>query len=192
MRRMKEDSLFIAQGTSLVRTMAKVTVVEEREHESSVMEEVAAPSPSDLPRWLRKWGLLVLGGFCLLLLPWTVYLVYALPSRHVTPHWSVVWAGFDVMMGCVALWTILSIVRQSTYLAIAASVTGTLLLCDAWFDLLTSRPGSELLESSLMAVAGEVPLAALCFWIAFDAERVCQRTARYWQRRRPGRVRVTA
>ena len=172
--------------------MAKVTVVEERERGPSVMEEVASPSPADLPRWLRKWGLLVLGGFCLLLLPWTVYLVYALPSRHVTPHWSVVWAGFDVMMACAALWTIVSIVRQSTYLAIPASVTGTLLLCDAWFDLLTSRPGSELLESTFLAVAGELPLAALCFWIAFDAEKVCQRTSRYWQRRRSGRVRVTA
>jgi ABC-type spermidine/putrescine transport system permease subunit II len=172
--------------------MAKVNAVEEREHERTAAETVAAPSPADLPRWLRKWGLLVLCGFCLLLLPWTIYLVYSLPSRHVTPHWSVVWAGFDVMMAFVALWTIVAILRQSTYVAIAASVTGTLLLCDAWFDLLTSRPGSELLESSLMAVAGEVPLAILCFWIAFDAERVCQRTARYWKRRRSGRLRVTA
>jgi hypothetical protein len=49
-----------------------------------------------------------------------------------------------------------------------------------------------LLESSLMAVAGEVPLAALCFWIAFDAEKVCQRTSRFWQGRRSGRVRITA
>ena len=170
-----------------------MNAVEEREHERSGAETVAAPSrAADLPRWLRKWGLLVLGGFCLLLLPWTIYLVYSLPSRHVTPHWSVVWAGFDVMMACVALWTIVSILRQSTYVAIAASVTGTLLLCDAWFDLLTSRPGSELLESSLMAVAGEVPLAILCFWIAFDAERVCQRTARYWKRRRSARLRVSA
>src|SRR5207248_9446056 len=97
-----------------------------------------------------------------------------------------------VMMAWVAVWTMGSIIRQSRCLAIAATVTGTLLLCDAWFDLLTSRPGSELLESSLLAVAGEVPLAALCFWIALDAERVCQRTARYWQRRRSGRPRVAA
>ena len=172
--------------------MAKVTAVQETERERSAVEIVAAPPAADFPRWLRKWGLLVLGGFCLLLLPWTAYLVYALPSRHVTPHWSVVWAGFDVMMACIALWTIVSIIRQSRYLAIAATVTGTLLLCDAWFDLLTSRPGSELLESSLMAVAGEVPLAALCFWIALDAERVCQRTAGYMQRRRSEGLRAGA
>jgi hypothetical protein len=34
-----------------------------------------------------------------------------------------------------------------------------------------------------LAVAGEVPLAALCFWIAFDAERVGRHTAHYWRRR---------
>jgi hypothetical protein len=168
-----------------------VTVLEERERKWSVAEDPAAPFAAEVPRWLRKWGLLVLGGFCLLLLPWTVYLAYSLPSRHVTPHWSVVWAGFDLVMACGALWTIVSIVRQSRYLAIAATATGTLLLCDAWFDLLTSRPGSELLESSLMAVAGEVPLAALCFWIALDAERVCQRTAGYWERRRSRPLRAT-
>jgi hypothetical protein len=172
--------------------MAKVSAVQERPDESSVAERALSSPPAVLPRRLRNWGLAVLGGFCLILLPWTVYLAYSLPSRHVTPHWSLVWTGFDVMMASVALWTVVSLVRQSPYLPIAASVTGTLLLCDAWFDLLTSRPGSELLESSVLAVAGEVPLAALCFWMALDAERVCRHTARYWQRHRSSRLGFTS
>ena len=60
----------------------------------------------------------------------------------------------------------------------------TLLICDAWFDLITSRPGSELVESSLFAVLGELPMAALCFWIARDAERICAETNAYLARRR--------
>jgi hypothetical protein len=171
--------------------MAKVSAVQEQKHGSAVAELAVRPATADLPRRLRNWGLVILGSFCLLLLPWTAYLAYSLPARHVTPHWSLVWTGFDVMMAFVALWTIVSLVRQSHHLPIAASVTGTLLVCDAWFDLLTSRPGSELLESSLLAVAGEVPLAALCFWIALDAERVGRQTARYWHRRRSGRLDLT-
>jgi hypothetical protein len=163
--------------------MANVGAVQEREHGSSVADVSVGPPTTGLPRKLRNWGLAILGTFCLILLPWTVYLAYSLPARHVTPHWSLVWTGFDVMMAAVASWTLVSLVRQSPYLPIAASTTGTLLFCDAWFDLLTSRPGSELLESSVLAVAGEVPLAALCFWIAFDAERVGRHTAHYWRRR---------
>ena len=115
-----------------------------------------------------------------------------LPARYVTHHFDVAWVGFDLMMACVALWTVLSIVRSSKYLPIAASVTGTFLVCDAWFDLVTSRPGSELVQSSLLAGAGELPLAALCFWMALDAERICERRARYFERRRSARAGATA
>jgi hypothetical protein len=50
---------------------------------------------------------------------------------------------------------------------VAASVTGTLLVCDAWFDAVTARPGGELVEAAL----AELPVAALRFWLARDAER---------------------
>ena len=121
-------------------------------------------------RWLRKWTLLILGGFAVILFPWTAFLAVTLPSRHLTPHWSVAWAGFDVVMAASVLWTLYSIVRRSKYLAIAASITATFLVCDAWFDLVTSRPGPERLQSGLLAVLGELPIAALCFWLARDAE----------------------
>jgi hypothetical protein len=37
-----------------------------------------------------------------------------------------------------------------------------MLLCDAWFDVVTSAGGSERLEAVLEAVLVELPLAALC------------------------------
>jgi hypothetical protein len=139
-------------------------------------------------RGLRTWALLLLGGFALVLFPWTIYLAYALPSRHLTPHWSIAWAGFDLMMAAGAIVTVIALLRRSRYLAITASVTATFLVSDAWFDLITSRPGSELFESSVFAAFGEVPMAALCIWLAWDAERVCAETSAYLERRRARRA----
>ena len=152
--------------------------------ERAIAGDAQSPEARHKVRWLRKWALLLLGGFAVLLFPWTAYLAYALPNRHLTPHWSIAWAGFDLMMAGTALATVVAIVRRSRYLAMAASITGTFLICDAWFDLITSRPGSELVESTLFAVFGELPMAALCFWIARDAENAWARTDAYLKRRR--------
>jgi hypothetical protein len=138
-------------------------------------------------RWVRKWVLIVLGAFAVGLLPWTIYLTFTLPARHVTPHWNFVWAGFDIAMSGAAIWTATALVRRSRHLSIAASVTGAFLLCDAWFDLLTSRTGSELAQSSVTAAVGELPLAALCFWLAWDAEKMCARAQTYLDARRAQR-----
>jgi hypothetical protein len=167
--------------------LAFVTVLEqtqERWRELAIAGAADSSEAGHKVRWLRKWVLLLLGGFAVLLFPWTAYLAYALPDRHLTPHWSIAWAGFDLMMAAAAIATVVAIVHRSRYLAMAASITGTFLLCDAWFDLITSRPGSELVESSLFAILGELPMAALCFWIARDAERVCAETNAYLARRR--------
>jgi len=152
--------------------------------ERAIAGDADSPELRHKVRWVRKWSLLLLGGFAVVLFPWTAYLAYVLPDRHLTPHWSIAWAGFDLLMAGAALSTVTTIVRRSRYLGMAASITGTFLICDAWFDLITSRPGSELVESSLFAVLGELPMAALCFWIARDAERICAETNAYLARRR--------
>jgi hypothetical protein len=60
------------------------------------------------------------------------------------------------------------VARRSPYAEVAAAVSGTLLVCDAWFDLLTSRTTSELVQAALEAALVELPLAALCFWMAIN------------------------
>jgi hypothetical protein len=115
---------------------------------------------------LRRRALVVYGLIALALIPWTAHLSSSLPSRHQTAHWDVLWAGFD--LGLLA----------------AFAGTGTLLLCDAWFDLLTSRPGSERLWASIEALLGELPLAVFSFWVAYDAEKVHASTRRYVTARR--------
>jgi hypothetical protein len=45
-----------------------------------------------------------------------------------------------------------------------------MLLCDAWFDVVTSAPGDRL-QPILLAVLGELPLAALCALVVFELRR---------------------
>jgi hypothetical protein len=46
------------------------------------------------------------------------------------------------------------------------TITGTLLVCDAWFDVLTSRGLPGIAQAASLALFVELPLAALCFWMA--------------------------
>ena len=110
-----------------------------------------------------------------LMVPWTLYLAVTLPTRHHAAHWDAVWVGFDIALVIGIALTALGAFRRSDWLAIAATATGTLFLCDAWFDVLTSSGGSEATTALLQALVGELPLAALCFWIAWNVER-----AREW------------
>jgi hypothetical protein len=52
-----------------------------------------------------------------------------------------------------------------------AAATCALLLADAWFDVVTSDPG-ERIEAILEAGLAELPLAVLCAFLVYDAERV--------------------
>jgi hypothetical protein len=36
--------------------------------------------------------------FSVIMVPWTIYLGYSLPSRRLSPHYDIAWAGFDVML----------------------------------------------------------------------------------------------
>jgi hypothetical protein len=116
-----------------------------------------------------RWVTLLLGLVAVALVPWTLYLTFTLPSRHVTPHYDVAWIGFDVALACVLAATTLAAVRRSHWLVPLAAVTGTMLCCDAWFDIVTSRAGSETWEAVAEAVLAELPLAALCAFIVYDA-----------------------
>jgi hypothetical protein len=123
-------------------------------------------------RHARLWLLLVLGSVAIALFPWTAYLSATLPSEHVTHHWDVAWAGFDRIEAAALVATFVAMLKRSAYVTIAASVAGTALLCDAWFDLVTAQPGREFWWALLFALVGELPLAALCFWIAFEVGEV--------------------
>jgi hypothetical protein len=123
-------------------------------------------------RRARLWLLLVLGAVALALFPWTAYLSATLPSDHVTHHWQVAWAGFDLFEAVALVGTLVAMLKRSVFVTVFASIAGTALLCDAWFDLVTAEPGRDFAWALVFALAGELPLAALCFWIAFEVGEV--------------------
>ena len=82
--------------------------------------------------------------------------------------------GFDIGLGVALVVTAVAVVRRSPYAEVAAAISGTLLVCDAWFDLLTSRTTSALVQAALEAALVELPLAALCFWMAVNLARAVE------------------
>jgi hypothetical protein len=121
----------------------------------------------DLP---RRWAVLLFGA-AIALAPWILYLTFTLPTRHETVHYDLAWIGFDVGLLASFGATAWSILRGSQWVAPFAAITGTLLCCDAWFDVTTSKPGHELFLAIAEAAFAELPLAALCLYVVYDAER---------------------
>jgi hypothetical protein len=89
----------------------------------------------------------------------------------VANHWDFAWGGFDVALGLALASTAVLVVRRSPFAEVSTTITGTLLLCDAWFDILTSRGTSDITQAIIAALVIELPLGALCFWVARNLAR---------------------
>src|SRR5438270_13963089 len=75
----------------------------------------------------------------LVLVPWVVFLVRALPSHHRSSHWDVAWGGSTSLWRCCP-WAVAAWRR---WFEGAATAAATLLFVDAWFDVLTASSRSE-------------------------------------------------
>jgi hypothetical protein len=100
------------------------------------------------------------------LVPWLGWLVISLPCRYVSRHWGVAWAGLDTGLAIGLAFTGLAAIRRASWIDRVAVATATLLAADAWFDVLTSRGAAALAVAVTQALAIELPLAALCIWVA--------------------------
>jgi hypothetical protein len=114
------------------------------------------------------------------LVPWTVYLGLTLPQSYSAQHWQLTWVGFDILLlGFMIATAVLGFI-QHRLLTLFAFTTGVLLVCDAWFDVLTAKRGDFAL-SVLTAVLGELPIAAV---LVFGTLRIAR-----LQASPPGRTR---
>ena len=136
--------------------------------------------PLRIPLSPRLTALLALVAVALV--PWTLYLTFTLPSRHVTFHYDLAWVGFDIALAASFATTAWAAFRGSQWLVPLAAVTATMLCCDVWFDIVTSRSGSEMWEAVAEAVLVELPLAALCVFIVYDAETFLAATVNRFRR----------
>src|ERR687887_1170933 len=137
-----------------------------------------------------RWVVPVFGLAALLLVPWVVVLVAALPSAHRSAHWDIAWAGFDIALALLLVAVALAAWRRSPWLEGAATAAATLLFVDAWFDILTSSTPAELVVSLVEAVFVELPLAILCLVLARRAERRLLRLTAQAADSRPTRLRL--
>jgi hypothetical protein len=115
--------------------------------------------PSVLTR-VRRVRIVLMVGATIGLLPWIVYLAFSLPDKYMAHNWPVTWVGFDIMLLIFMAATALLGLLRRQLLILAAFTTGVLLICDAWFDLMTAGPEDRWL-SLLVAVLAELPLAVL-------------------------------
>jgi hypothetical protein len=129
--------------------------------------------PDDADTRLAPWWLSPLFFlFALLLVPWIVWLVATLPSHPVAAHWQLAWGGFDIGLALLLAGTSAAMWKRSPFAEILAAMTAGVLVCDAWFDTVTSRGTGTLAVAVAEAVLVELPLAVLCIWIAINIERV--------------------
>src|SRR2546425_8946401 len=117
------------------------------------------------------WIGMLFAAAALVLVPWVVFLVRALPSHHRSAHWDVAWGGFDIALALLLVGVAVAAWRRSPWLEGAATATATLLFVDAWFDVLTSSTRAELIVAVTEAAFVELPLAVLCLLLARNTER---------------------
>ena len=124
-----------------------------------------------VPHWVGSAFLVLAVG----LLPWIAWLFVSLPDEATAAHWRLAWGGFDVGLAVALGTTAILIVRGSRLTEAAAGVTGAMLVCDAWFDVLTSHGTTDVTVAAVLAGVAELPLAACCFWIAVRGARAGRR-----------------
>ena len=121
-----------------------------------------------IPRWATWLYVLIAIG----MIPWTIYLSFHLPTHHLSRNWDITWVGLDAAIIASLLATALLAKFSSIYMVLSATISGTLFLTDAWFDILGYRLGSHgFAESLVMATFGEIPLAIMSFTLAIHGLR---------------------
>jgi hypothetical protein len=156
----------------------------------------AAPADAPLPGvaarpLVPRWCGVVLIVLGLMTVPWIAGLAVSLPNRVQTDHYAFSWAGFDVLLASLLLWTGWRAVRNREDIGVSAAVTGGLLVVDAWFDVTGAASTMQFVAALAMALFVELPLACFCLWLSGRAEsarrrrtaRMIAMVGRLWQYR---------
>lgn len=110
------------------------------------------------PKWvIRLYAVLVI-----ILIPWSIYLALKLPTRHTVHHWDAVWVGFDAGMILVSAITVWFVLRKSIWVIVTATMLATLFVVDAWFDIMTAKPGKDQDEAIFFGIM-EIMLALITY-----------------------------
>jgi len=111
----------------------------------------------------RRVGVLVSIISCTVLLGWIIILALTLHRSFHANHWRGAWVGFDMVLLLAFAATGWAFWRGRQIVIACLLVTGTLLCCDAWFDVILDTGTSDIWLSVASAVIVELPLAFLMF-----------------------------
>jgi hypothetical protein len=87
------------------------------------------------------------------------------------------WVGLDIGIVLLLLLSALLVYLKSDWIIISSTATGSLLVADAWFDIMTAHAGSDLRESVAMAIFVELPLAVISYIVAHRIIQMNRRLA---------------
>lgn len=147
---------------------------EDRRQLAYALARIDLPHPLLDPRVVRRrqLGIIVTMGCCLALAAWIVYLALTLPKHFTSTHWRGAWIGLDAAELTGFALTAWASWFQRQILIFCMIVTGTLLVCDAWFDVMLDSGTPDARMSIIAAVLAELPLAFLLFGAARRLTRI--------------------
>lgn len=136
---------------------------EERRQLARALAALDEPHILTDPRFLsrRRIALLVFMGSCVVLAAWIAVLILTLPKHYTASHWRLAWVGFDIVLLSLFAATAWAAWRERQVLLLLLTVTGTLLVCDAWFDVVLDLGTPDVAISIASALIAELPLAFL-------------------------------
>jgi hypothetical protein len=111
----------------------------------------------------RRVGILFFIIACLALAAWIIVLVLTLHRSFHTHYWRGAWVGFDIIELMAFAATGWAFWRGRQVVIAFLLITGTLLCCDAWFDVILDSGTRAIWGSVASAVFIELPLAFLMF-----------------------------
>ena len=111
----------------------------------------------------RRVGILFSIIACLSLAAWIIVLVLTLHRSFHTHYWRGAWVGFDIIEFMAFAATGWAFWRGRQIVIAFLLITGTLLCCDAWFDVILDTGTPSIWGSLASAVFIELPLAFLMF-----------------------------
>ncbi len=158
--------------------IAALTAAERRD----LIRRLSRPVDDLVPsrRWvnpIRDLRVLLMVASVVVLVPWIGYLALSLPREYVAHNWSTTWVGFDILLLGMLLATAVLGFHNRLLLVVTGFATGVLLVCDAWFDVMTAH-GDDQAWSLVTALVVELPLAAVLMAGSLQVLRLV--AARLW------------
>jgi hypothetical protein len=137
----------------------------ERSELARALAAIELPHPMLERRLIRRrrFGLVVMIGACLVLAPWIAWLMFELPMDFTARHWRGVWVGLDIVELAAFAATAWAAWFQRQIVILLMILTGTLLVCDAWFDVALEFGTHGFTSSVVLALLVELPVAFLLF-----------------------------